>query len=330
MATSEQLEHKVDATRNNIEETLTELRARLSPGKLMDDALGFAKENGGADLVRNLGHEISANPLPVALMGAALAWMMIGQSRRDTNGGPRRRLNFNEWAERTEAMSDFENKRRTGEMNDGASDKSGGYYEMASGAAGTARDRAADVYGKARDTTSDMMERAKETTAGAYERARGAASSVSRSMSSAMDGTRGISKFMQEQPIVLAGIGVALGAVIGALLPSTETEERYLGPTAGALKENAKDMAREQWERGKELAEEGWDEAKEAARRTWEDAKQEANTAWQDTRQKAADSGSSGQTADLTGTRTPLVPSEQEENAERLADATERNTRPGV
>jgi ElaB/YqjD/DUF883 family membrane-anchored ribosome-binding protein len=185
------------------------------------------------------------------------------------------------------------------------------------------------MYGKARETTSDMYGRAKETTAGAYERAREAASSVTRSMSSAMDGTRGIGKFMQEQPIVLAGIGVAIGAVIGALLPSTETEERYLGPTAGAVKENARDLAREQWERGKELAEEGWDEAKEAARRTWEDAKQEASQAWEDTREKAAESGATGQTADLTGTRTPLVPSEQE-NAERLADATERNARPGV
>ena len=71
--------------------------------------------------------------------------------------------------------------------------------------------------------------------------------------------------------MVLAGLGVAVGAVIGALLPTTEIEERYVGPAAGSLKEQAKDAAREQWERGKQMAAEGWDEAKDAARRstTW-------------------------------------------------------------
>jgi len=68
--------------------------------------------------------------------------------------------------------------------------------------------------------------------------------------------------------MVLAGIGLALGAVIGALLPSTEIEKRHVGPTAGSLKEQAKDAAREQWERGKEMAAESWDEAKDAPRRT--------------------------------------------------------------
>lgn len=329
MATSEQLEHQADATRSKIEETLAELRARLGPGRLVDEVIDYAKENGGAEFLRNLGRDISANPLPVALMGAALAWMIIGQNRRRPMGDGRERLQFNEWAERTETMSDFENNRRMDESR-GASSRSGSYYEKAADAAGTARDRAADMVDRARETTADVYGRAKETTAGAYERARDAASSVTRSMSSAVGGTQGIAKFMQEQPIVLAGLGIALGAVIGALLPSTEVEERYLGPTAGAVKENAKEMAREQWERGKELAEESWDEAKEAARRTWEDAKEEANKAWEDTKQKPGDSGSTGQTADLTGARTPLVPSGQEENAERLADATQRSTHPGA
>lgn len=124
--------------------------------------------------------------------------------------------------------------------------------------------------------------------------------------------------------MVLAGIGVALGAIIGAMLPATEVEERYIGPAAGSLKEQAKDVAREQWERGKEMAAEGWDEAKDAARRTWEDAKDEAQQSWDNTQQKMAD-GSGGQTGDMTGSRTPLVPSEQGDSA-RMADAASRNS----
>jgi ElaB/YqjD/DUF883 family membrane-anchored ribosome-binding protein len=326
MPTSEQLEHKADATRSRIEDTLGELRTRLSPGLLIDDVLGFAKESGGGEFVRNLGRDISANPLPVALMGAGLAWLLAAQALRSSNGAGTSRLSFNEWAERTEAMSDFDTNKSTSGMPDGAG-KSDSYYGKASEMAGSARERASDMYDRARDTTSDLYGRARETTAGAYEKARDAAGTVSRSMSSALDGTRGVANFMQEQPVVLAGIGVALGALIGAMLPTTEMEERYIGPTAQSLKEDAKEMAREQWERGKNLAEEGWDEAKDAARRTWEDAKEEAGKAWQDTKQKAAQSDSMGQSGDLTGARTPLVPSGQEDTAERLADATGKSGR---
>jgi ElaB/YqjD/DUF883 family membrane-anchored ribosome-binding protein len=181
------------------------------------------------------------------------------------------------------------------------------------------------MYDRARETTSDMYGKARETTAGAYDKAREAAGTMTRSVSSALESTRGVANFMQEQPIVLAGIGVAIGAIIGAMLPTTRTEERYMGPAAQSLKDDAREMAREQWERGKHLAEDSWDEAKDAARRTWEDAKDEADKTWQETKEKSGQSASMGQTKDLTGTRAPLVPSAQEESAERLADATARS-----
>jgi ElaB/YqjD/DUF883 family membrane-anchored ribosome-binding protein len=328
MATSEQLENEADATRGRIEDTLGELRRRLSPGLLMDDVLGFAKESGGGEFVRNLGRDVSANPLPLALMGAGLAWLMASQAWRPTSSTGTRRPGFKEWAERTEAMSDYDTNKTLSGRPDGAG-KSDSYYDKASDMAGSARDRASEMYDRARETTSDMYDRARDTTAGAYDKARDAAGTVTRSMSSALDSTRGVANFMQEQPIVLAGIGVALGAIIGAMLPTTEVEERYMGPTAQSLKDDAKEMAREQWERGKNLAEDSWDEAKDAARRTWEDAKDEADKTWRETKDKAAQSDSMGQTRDLTGTRAPLVPG-QENSAERLADATTRKDRSGV
>ena len=141
-------------------------------------------------------------------------------------------------------------------------------------------------------------------------------------MSSAAGATRGMSKFVREEPLVAAGIGIALGAIIGALLPSTDLENRTMGERSDALKSDAIATAREQWQHGKEIAETGWDEAKEAARRTWEDAKDEAQRSWDDTK-RAAD----GHAGDLTGTQAPLVPSEAQAKAQRLADATERDVR---
>jgi ElaB/YqjD/DUF883 family membrane-anchored ribosome-binding protein len=308
MATTKQLEQNVDTTRGRIEETLAELRERLSPPLLIEEALGYAKENGGAEFVRNLGRQVADNPLPVALMGAGLAWLMIAPARASDSGSmPAGRLNE---SKRTQTMSNFESNKRS-EMGD--SQDTAGMTEKAKEMLA----RASDTMGDMRDRASDAMGRARETTSGAYGKVSG---TVSRSVSSAMDtvssavpSTRGIANFVQEEPMVLAGVGIALGAIIGALLPTSEIEERHIGPTAEQLKEQAKTMAREQWERGKEMAAEGWDEAKDTALRTWEDAKQEAQQGWENTQQKM-DSG--GQPS--------LVPSGQESERERLAAATSR------
>jgi len=292
MATTGQLEQEVDQTRGRIEETLEQLRTRLRPGSLVEDALGFASENGGDELVRSLGQQVSANPLPVALMGVGLAWLVISQNR---SGAGARQGSFNGSGKRTEAMTNYDQDRRTG-----TDDSSRGMVD-------TARERASDMMGRARDTTS-----------GAYDKVSRSVSSAADSLSSAMPNTRSISNFMQEEPMVLAGLGIALGAIVGAMLPSTEIEERYLGPVADNAKQQATEVAREQWERGKQMAAEGWDEAKDAAQRTWEDAKDEAQQSWENTQKRVAQSdGSSGQTGDMTGTQSPLVPG-QADNRERI------------
>ena len=310
MATSEQLEQEIDRTRGGIEETLSQLHERLSPNLLIEDLLDYAQANGGGDFVRNLGRQVTGNPLPVALIGAGLAWLMLAPNRGgEVLGSMQSRLggladNFNEW-KRTEAMTNYDRDRQS----DSGDSNSDGLYGRATDAMG----RASEAVGGARERVSDLAGRARDTTSGAYQKVSSSVSSAVDSVSAKMPSTRGITNFVQEEPIVLAGIGVALGAIIGAMLPATRIEEQYVGPTAGSLKEQAKEAAREQWERGKEMAAEGWDEAKDTARRTWDDAKQEAQQGWENTQQKM-DSG--GQPS--------LVPSAQESERERLAAATTR------
>ena len=178
-----------------------------------------------------------------------------------------------------------------------------------------ATDQASEAATSAYERASGMMDRARETTTETYGRARDA---MERSVSSAMEGTRGLTKFMQEEPLVVAGLGIALGALVGALLPTTEIENRAMGETSDQLKRDARAVAREQWERGKDIAEDGWDEAKEAARRTWEDAKAEAEKSWEDTKQQAG-IRADGHAGDVTGADASLVPSEEEKKSRKRA-----------
>jgi hypothetical protein len=85
--------------------------------------------------------------------------------------------------------------------------------------------------------------------------------------------SRSLADFLQEQPLVLAGLGLALGAAVGAVLPSTRTEDELMGETSDALKEGVATTAEEQLEKGKAVAGKAWDEAKQEAEKQAGDGK---------------------------------------------------------
>jgi hypothetical protein len=70
-----ELEREVAEQRSRVESRIGEIKDRLSPGQLLDEALSYTK-HGGAHFASNLGSQISANPLPAALVGVGLAWLI--------------------------------------------------------------------------------------------------------------------------------------------------------------------------------------------------------------------------------------------------------------
>lgn len=71
-----QLEQEVDQARARLGSTASELSDRLSPGELIDQALGMAREHGG-ELGRNLGSQVKNNPIPMILTSVGISWMML-------------------------------------------------------------------------------------------------------------------------------------------------------------------------------------------------------------------------------------------------------------
>jgi hypothetical protein len=61
--------------------------------------------------------------------------------------------------------------------------------------------------------------------------------------------------FCCDQPLVLAGLGVALGAAVGAAFPSTETEDQLMGESSDELKERTRAFAQQQYEKSRSTAE---------------------------------------------------------------------------
>ena len=59
---------------------------------------------------------------------------------------------------------------------------------------------------------------------------------------------------MAESPVLLGALGLAAGAILGALLPQTEQEEAALGGVAGQARDTATSLANQAMESGKLVA----------------------------------------------------------------------------
>ncbi len=61
-------------------------------------------------------------------------------------------------------------------------------------------------------------------------------------------------RLAEEQPLVIGAVGIAIGALLGAGLPSTSVENRLMGDASDALKDTARDEVSHQYESAKAAA----------------------------------------------------------------------------
>jgi len=250
---SRQIEEDVERTRAHMAETLEELRSRMSPGQILDEVLGYAKETGGGQTVRNLGRTVQDNPAPLLLIGAGIAWMMAsgsgrhsGADRGDSSRGSR---NYGasgsepgpdgDWADGLASAA--ESARRAGGR---VADSVRSAGETMTDAAADLRDgisrTAQDISGAASSSMHDLRDRAYRTGDTAYRQGRDFGNSLVNSVG--------------DQPLILGALGLALGAALGAALPETETEDRLMGETSDALKQRASEAAASGYEKAKSVA----------------------------------------------------------------------------
>ena len=269
---SEQLERQTEQNRAEVELTIDELRARLTPGQIVDEILSYGRD-GGRQFTANLGRQISNNPLPVTLIGAGLAWFLFGQNANASASSPSYR----------NQKAGYDVRGMAGHAGDAARDAAGGMRDAASGV----RDAAEDAYDSVRhaaesagsavsDTARSFGENASSTYHAASSKvsdlAAKAGNKASEMEHKALMATHDIVDQVKAQPLMLIGLGLVLGAAIGAAFPATELENRVLGDTADDVKREAKQVASDQMDKAKDFAAEQLDKTKDAAQEFVDDA----------------------------------------------------------
>lgn len=86
---SAELQRELEQQRHRVEDTIDQIQQKLSPGQLVDELLAYTKGSGG-EFVSSLQRNVTANPLPVALLGVSLAWLIAkpAPSASDDGGEP--------------------------------------------------------------------------------------------------------------------------------------------------------------------------------------------------------------------------------------------------
>jgi hypothetical protein len=236
-----------------LEHTLNELRGRMTPGHVFDEVWEYARKGQIRDFVGELGYQVRSNPLPVALVGTGLAWLMLArraQPHDSSDGESRFRRAGEELADTAESM--------TGRAQHAVSSAAASTSETV----GAARDRVRSTYHDARDAYRDARDATAETASRVRDTVGGAASRTADMGRRVVDRT---SSAFEDHPLVFGALGLALGAAFAAMFPASRLENRVAGKASDEFKREAGDIAEKEVDKVANVAERTLDEAARAA-----------------------------------------------------------------
>jgi ElaB/YqjD/DUF883 family membrane-anchored ribosome-binding protein len=256
-----------------------------------DDQFNVGRGNRFANVVRD-------NPVPIALTTIGIGWWMWNQrtgSRQVTYGSGYPANTFDStWDNRTgygAAGAEAGTYRRF--------DSEKGVWvggEEGEGTSERVKHAVSDASDRARETLSSATDRARETMEDVSGRTRRAASRAQQQISQySRQAKSQLEYWMEENPLAVGAVAMAVGAAVGLALPETRREQELMGDARDRVVNNAKSMANTAVDRATEAAQNIVGSAKGAADTTSstansaQDAISRASQAAKDTINKATD-----------------------------------------
>jgi ElaB/YqjD/DUF883 family membrane-anchored ribosome-binding protein len=236
---------EIERTRADMSETVDAIQERLSPENLKEEAKDRVKEatvgraqEAGSGIVGT----IRANPLPAALSGIGLGWLLVSTMR---GGSEQARYGERTYAYDHPATYDYPPYHEEGAAGSpSAGEALGRARERVGESATQTQERAAEVAGRTQDRASNLADQARY-------RARRASG--------------GFQRMLRENPLSVGALAVGVGAAVGLAIPESAKEHEVMGETRDNLVEKAQEKAQEAQQKVQRVAEEAQSAAKEEA-----------------------------------------------------------------
>lgn len=298
------IERDLDQTRSRLGGHLSELQDRLSPGQVLDDLMGYFRGSEGAEIGRSLLDNVRGNPLPAAITTVGLAWLMASNPRpqassglgAETSGRSAAPLPIYGHDDHAATMARLGSARATvtrtaGEPDDAYSARLDLAHSEAIGLArhpeettesfgARIRNAVAAIEQALTSKSHDLQDQAGKATSSAGSAigsfgasAQGAVQdAVSRVGGALSSGGRSAGQTggnlvaaITESPVLLGALGLAVGALLGALLPQSDQEEKALGGIASQARDTATNLANEGMEHGSRVVQAVTESARDSA-----------------------------------------------------------------
>ena len=219
--TAADVELEVEASRGSLDRTVEALKDKMTPGQIFDEA-SRAMGGAGQQVLSKFVDQAKENPMPLAVMGLGLAWLMTSNRKSGGGGGYPERYN-----------STYERRAFTSDEGGGIGDKLHAVGDKAAGLVSGARDKVSGLKDSVADTSRRTVHNLGDMAGTAADKAAEYGRTAQRSFTN----------ILESEPLLLGAAGILVGAAIGAALPSTETEDRLVGHLRDDLVEKGKDMA---------------------------------------------------------------------------------------
>lgn len=185
------------------------------------------------------------NPLALTLIGLGIGMLLVGGKQKK-----KVRYNYNDTDSDTEGYgyrySSSDNKSMTKTARDKMSDAAGAVSDSVSNAAGAVSDKVGNVAGTVSDTVSNVAGTVSGTVSDvagkAYDKIGNLGSYATDIAGNAQDKYE---YYMEENPLAVGAVALALGAAVGLSIPSTRVENRWMGEARENLLQKAEETARE-------------------------------------------------------------------------------------
>ncbi|HUE95345.1 MAG TPA: DUF3618 domain-containing protein [Longimicrobiaceae bacterium] len=285
------IEEEIQRTRERMGQTVEALGKRLNPDRLKHEVRQNIREATigkvenmariAADRVDETGHSlmdnIRENPIPAAMVGIGLGWLLMNGRRHEKHhgrhrGGFEREFGYGPGYTDLETgpydhdrsahggarghREEFSGERgKVGQVAERASDLRDSAVDKGEEMVDRAQARMTDVAHDVRDTARDMADRAQDTFETAGRRARSMANDFTR------DTRRGAHRVedrfeeaIQTSPLAVGAAAVALGMAVGLSAPATRREVGLIGSRRDELMDQAEETTREMAGRARDVA----------------------------------------------------------------------------
>lgn len=262
LSETDQIERDLARTRARMDNRLDELQEKMSPSQLVNDAFSYFRGGDGADFTNNLIQRAKANPLPVALTGIGLAWLMVS-SHKASAATPSYR--YEDDVEARIRHAEGQVHRYDDEHEDAYHSRLDDARGKVLGIARQASDTSASYGQRIKDGLSSAMQSVREKSHDAQAGASAAFSSLSdragQGRAAFQEGAQNMNRSVRDavssvtaNPLALGAVAAVVGLVAGSLIPTSDEEEHLLGSTAGKLRNAGRDLAQNVIDRGGAIA----------------------------------------------------------------------------